>query len=120
MCFGFTWDGNHGYLRGHGFQLRPAPAMNRSELVESLVARVDDMTHRDAESAVSVILEAVSDALAHGRRIEIRGFGVLSVVRRPTRIGRNPRSGERVVVPEKRALHFKPGKALRDGVDDQI
>ena len=93
--------------------------MNRSELVENLVARVDDMTHRDAETAVDTILEAMNAALVDRRRIEIRGFGVFSVVRRPMRMGRNPRNGASVVVPEKLALHFKPGKALREGVDDQ-
>lgn len=91
--------------------------MNRSDLVENLVAGVDDMTLRDSESAVDAILKAINGALVDVRRIEIRGFGALSVVRKPMRIGRNPRNGAEVVVPEKRALHFKPGKALREGVD---
>jgi integration host factor subunit beta len=90
--------------------------MNRSELVEMLAVHVDDMTRRDAESAVDTIFKALNDALAVGRRIEIRGFGVFSVVRRPMRMGRNPRNGASVLVPEKRALHFKPGKSLREGV----
>ena len=56
-------------------------------------------------------------ALARGHRIEIRGFGSFSINRRPPRMGRNPRSGESVAIPEKRVPHFKPGKALREAVD---
>ena len=59
------------------------------------------------------------DALATGERIEIRGFGSFSINHRPPRIGRNPRSGESVAVPEKRVPHFKPGKALREAVDQR-
>ena len=91
--------------------------MTRSDIVEELAARFAQLTHRDAESAVKTILDAMSDALVRGNRIEIRGFGSFSVSRRPPRVGRNPRSGERVQVPEKRVPHFKPGKALREAVD---
>jgi len=91
--------------------------MTRSDLVEELAARFKQLTHRDAESAVKAILDAMSDALMQGHRIEIRGFGSFSVSRRPPRIGRNPRTGESVTVPEKRVPHFKPGKALREAVD---
>ena len=59
-------------------------------------------------------------ALARGHRIEIRGFGSFSINRRPPRVGRNPRSGEQVVIPEKLVPHFKPGKALREAVDAQM
>jgi len=93
--------------------------MTRSDLVEELAARFAQLTHRDAESAVKTILDAMSDALVRGNRIEIRGFGSFSVSRRPPRIGRNPRSGESVAVPEKRVPHFKPGKALREAVDER-
>jgi integration host factor subunit beta len=93
--------------------------MTRSDLVEELAARFAQLTHRDAESAVKTILDAMSDALVRGNRIEIRGFGSFSVSRRPPRIGRNPRSGESVQVPEKRVPHFKPGKALREAVDER-
>ena len=57
---------------------------------------------------------------AKGHRIEIRGFGSFSINRRPPRVGRNPRSGEQVVIPEKLVPHFKPGKALREAVDAQL
>jgi len=93
------------------------PHMTRSDLVEELAARFAQLTHRDAEYAVKTILDAMGDALVRGHRIEIRGFGSFSVSRRPPRIGRNPRSGESVQVPEKRVPHFKPGKALREAVD---
>ena len=91
--------------------------MTRSDLVEELAARFAQLTHRDAELAVKSMLDAMTDALIKGHRIEIRGFGSFSVTRRPPRTGRNPRSGESVLVPEKRVPHFKPGKALREAVD---
>jgi len=91
--------------------------MTRSDLVEELAARFAQLTQRDAELAVKTILDAVSDALERGHRIEIRGFGSFSVNRRPPRMGRNPRTGEAVPIPEKRVPHFKPGKALREAVD---
>jgi integration host factor subunit beta len=91
--------------------------MTRSDLVEELAARFAQLTHRDAELAVKTVLDAMSDALVKGHRIEIRGFGSFSINRRPPRLGRNPRSGESVQIPEKRVPHFKPGKALRVAVD---
>jgi integration host factor subunit beta len=87
--------------------------MTRSDLVEALASRFGQLTHRDAEFAVKAILDAMGDALVKGHRIEIRGFGSFSVNRRSPRVGRNPRSGESVMIPEKRVPHFKPGKALR-------
>jgi integration host factor subunit beta len=66
------------------------------------------------------MLDAMTDALARGHRIEIRGFGSFSVTRRPPRVGRNPRSGEQVQIPEKLVPHFKPGKALREAVDGPL
>jgi integration host factor subunit beta len=59
----------------------------------------------------------MSESLAKGHRIELRGFGSFSINRRPPRMGRNPRSGEQVLIPEKLVPHFKPGKALRESVD---
>ena len=91
--------------------------MTRSELVEELANRFSQLTHRDAENATKGILDAMHDALVRGHRIEIRGFGSFSISRRPPRIGRNPRTGESVAVPEKRVPHFKPGKALREAVE---
>ena len=91
--------------------------MTRSDLVEALAERFGQLTHRDAEFAVKALLEAMSDSLARGHRIELRGFGSFTISHRPTRMGRNPRSGEQVAIPEKRVPHFKPGKALREEVD---
>ena len=91
--------------------------MTRSDLVEELAARFNQLTYRDAEFAVKTLLDAIGDTLVTGNRIEIRGFGSFSVNRRPPRMGRNPRSGESVFIPEKRVPHFKPGKALREAVD---
>ncbi len=91
--------------------------MTRSELVEELAARFSQLTQRDAEHSVKAILDAMNDALVRGHRIEIRGFGSFSVNHRAPRLGRNPRNGESVDIPEKRVPHFKPGKALRESVD---
>jgi integration host factor subunit beta len=93
--------------------------MTRSDLVEELAERFRQLTHKDAESAVKASLDAMSEALVRGHRIEIRGFGSFSINRRPPRMGRNPRSGESVAIPEKRVSHFKPGKALREAVDER-
>ncbi len=93
--------------------------MTRSDLVEELAARFSQLTHRDAELAVKTILDAMNDALVRGRRIEIRGFGSFSINHRPPRMGRNPRNGDSVAIPEKRVPHFKPGKALREAVDQR-
>lgn len=91
--------------------------MTRSDLVTLLAERFPQLTLRDSEFAVKTMLDAMSDALARGHRIEIRGFGSFNVSRRPPRMGRNPRSGEQVLIPEKRVPHFKAGKALREAVD---
>ena len=91
--------------------------MNRSDIIQSLAERFSHLTQEDADVAVSTILEKMGNAMARGHRIEIRGFGSFTVVQRPPRIGRNPRSGVRVDIPETRVAHFKPGKALREAVD---
>jgi len=108
-----------GPSRDLGLPGLPDPTMTRSDLVTRLAERFAQLTQRDTEFAVKTILDAMSDALARGHRIEIRGFGSFSINRRPPRVGRNPRSGEQVVIPEKLVPHFKPGKALREAVDAQ-
>ena len=92
--------------------------MTRSDLVEELAARFAQLTHRDAESAVKTILDAMGDALVRGNRIEIRGFGSFSLHYRPPRLGRNPKTGDSVALPGKHVPHFKPGKELRDRVNN--
>ena len=91
--------------------------MTKSELIARLAERFPQLVAKDAELAVKVILDAMTEALARGDRIEIRGFGSFSLNHRPPRVGRNPRSGERVDVPEKWGPHFKAGKELRERVD---
>ena len=91
--------------------------MNRSDLIESLASKFGQMNLRYVDSAVATILEAMNSAMVRGHRIEVRGFGSFSVINRAPRIGRNPRSGAQVHIPEKRVPHFKPGKALRTAVD---
>ena len=91
--------------------------MTRSDLVDALAERFSQLAHQDAEQAVRTMLDAMGEALVKGHHIEIRGFGSFTVNHRPARVGRNPRSGERVDIPEKRVPHFKPGKGLREEVD---
>ena len=90
--------------------------MTKSELIAQLVERFPQLVAKDADLAVKMILDAMSEALVRGDRIEIRGFGSFSVNYRPPRVGRNPKSGESVHVPGKYVPHFKSGKELRDRV----
>lgn len=94
-----------------------AAGVTKSELIARLAARVPQLSVRDADFSVKTLLDAMSQALAEGHRIEIRGFGSFALSVRPERVGRNPRSGEQVHVPAKRVPHFKAGKALRERVD---
>jgi integration host factor subunit beta len=94
--------------------------MTKSELIARLAERYPQLVAKDADFAVKTILDAMSDALAAGQRIEIRGFGSFALNSRPPRIGRNPKSGDKVMVPEKRVPHFKPGKQLRERVDAMV
>ena len=91
--------------------------MTKSELIARLAERFPQLVAKDADFAVKMILDAMSDALAKGDRIEIRGFGSFSLNYRPPRVGRNPKSGDKVSVPEKWVPHFKAGKELRERVD---
>ena len=91
--------------------------MTKSELINQLAQRFPRLPIRDTDFAVKMILDTMAKALSEGQRIEIRGFGSFSLTRRPARVGRNPKSGEQVMVPEKRVPHFKAGKELRERVD---
>ncbi len=95
----------------------PMATMTRSELIERLAARNPRLSARDAEETVKTLLDAMTDTLARGGRIEIRGFGSFALNYRPPRLGRNPKSGESVEVPAKFVPHFKAGKELRALVD---
>lgn len=94
--------------------------MTKSELIAKLTARYPQLVAKDAEFAVRTVLEAMAKALAQGQRIEIRGFGSFSLNYRPPRVGRNPKTGDKVLVPEKYVPHFKAGKELRERVDYDI
>ena len=94
--------------------------MTKSELIARLAERYPQLVAKDADFAVKTLLDAMSDALTTGQRIEIRGFGSFSLNSRPPRIGRNTKSGDTVMVPEKRVPHFKPGKELRERVDAMV
>ncbi len=91
--------------------------MTKSELIEILSARHSQLAPKDAELAVKTMLDAMAHTLAQGDRIEIRGFGSFGLNDRPPRMGRNPKTGEKVLVPRKRVPHFKAGKELRERVD---
>ncbi|SDI31879.1 integration host factor subunit beta [Propionivibrio dicarboxylicus] len=91
--------------------------MTRSDLIELLAARFPLLTAKDVDASVREITDAISLALLAGRRTEIRGFGCFALNYRPPRIGRNPKSGEVVNVPEKWVPHFKAGKEMREAVD---
>lgn len=87
--------------------------MTKSELISKLSEQCQHLTRKDADLGVTAILSAMTDSLLRGRRIEIRGFGTFSISRRSARMGRNPRSGENVAIPEKHVVLFKTGKELR-------
>ncbi|MBP6020835.1 MAG: integration host factor subunit beta [Burkholderiaceae bacterium] len=91
--------------------------MTKSELIAILASRYPQLSARDTDYAVKTMLDAMTQALTNGQRIEIRGFGSFSLSERLPRIGRNPKSGEKVLVPAKQVPHFKPGKELRERVD---
>ena len=91
--------------------------MTKSDLIARLAERFPQLVAKDADFAVKMILDAMSEALAKGDRIEIRGFGSFSLNYRPPRVGRNPKSGDKVSVPDKWVPHFKAGKELRERVD---
>ncbi|NCT66144.1 MAG: integration host factor subunit beta [Rhodanobacteraceae bacterium] len=91
--------------------------MTKSELIEALAQRQKHLAANDVELAVKSVLEQMSHSLSVGERIEIRGFGSFSLHFRPPRMGRNPKTGESVALPGKHVPHFKPGKELRERVN---
>lgn len=93
--------------------------MTKSELIERIVSHQGQLSNKDVELAIKSMLEQMSEALASGERIEIRGFGSFSLHYRAPRIGRNPKTGDSVHLEGKYVPHFKPGKELRDRVNDE-
>ena len=94
--------------------------MTKSDLVARLAERFPQLGAKDADLAVKMILDTMSEVLTRGDRIEIRGFGSFALNYRPPRMGRNPKSGDKVSVPEKWVPHFKAGKELRECVDRTV
>jgi len=92
--------------------------MTKSELIEVIARKQKHLPSKDVELAVKHLLELMSSSLASGERIEIRGFGSFSLHFRPPRMGRNPKTGEAVALSGKFVPHFKPGKDLRERVNE--
>lgn len=91
--------------------------MVKSELIQNLANRQNTLLLKDIEVAIGYILDRMSDTLCQGERIEIRGFGSFAPRYRPPRRAHNPRTGERVFTNAKYTPHFKPGKEMRERVD---
>ena len=92
--------------------------MTKSDLIMRHAEANPHLYQRDVESIVSAIFDEISNALANGDRVELRGFGAFSVKKREARVGRNPRTGDSVPVQEKFMPFFKSGKQLRDRIND--
>lgn len=93
--------------------------MTKSELIERLSLRQTHLMQKDVELAVKLVLDKVSQALARQDRVEIRGFGSFALHHRPSRTGRNPKTGSPVKIPAKQVPHFKPGKEMRERVNGE-
>src|ERR1017187_2732446 len=111
LFFFATFPSQSGYAVSGGLE-----DMTKADLVEK-VTSLGDLTRRDGEVIVETIFDSVIGALQSGDKIEIRGFGSFRIRQRNPRIGRNPKTGERVDVPAKRVPYFKPSKELRDLVN---
>ncbi len=94
--------------------------MTKSELIERIVDRQNQLSVKDVELAIKTMLDHMAESLADGERIEIRGFGSFSLHYRSPRVGRNPKTGESVTLDGKYVPHFKPGKELRESVNVAI
>lgn len=94
--------------------------MTKSELIEILAGKQSQLAYKDVELAVKTMLEQMAQTLANGERIEIRGFGSFCLHYRPPRVGRNPKTGAAVTLPSKYVPHFKPGKEMRERVNESM
>jgi integration host factor subunit beta len=108
-----------GPVWGRGRSILSGEPMIRSELVQKLCTDFPDLTQREVEGVVSAIFDSITDQLAKGGRVELRGFGAFSTRQRDGRIGRNPRTGESVSVDAKPVPYFKPGKEMRERLNLQ-
>jgi len=98
----------------------PNARVTKSELIETIAEQQSHLPAKDVELAVKCMIDQMGQALSSGERIEIRGFGSFSLHYRPARIGRNPKTGDSVSLSGKYVPHFKPGKELRDRVNDAM
>ncbi|MEP0357197.1 integration host factor subunit beta [Paraglaciecola sp.] len=94
--------------------------MTKSELIERLADKMSQVPAKDVETSIKEILEQMAQTLQKGERIEIRGFGSFSLHYRAPRVGRNPKTGETVELEGKYVPHFKPGKELRERVNESL
>ena len=92
--------------------------MTKSELIDRIASQMPELSPKDVELAVKTLLEKMVSTMAEGGRIEVRGFGSFSLNYRAPRIGRNPKTGESVDLTAKYVPHFKPGKSLRERVNE--
>ncbi len=91
--------------------------MTRSALIEKVAERVDGLTLKQTEIVVETVFDSIKEALRRGEKIEIRGFGNFRLKERQPRKARNPKTGESVDVPQKKAIRFKAGKALKEALN---
>jgi integration host factor subunit beta len=94
--------------------------MTKSELIEILAQKQLQLAYKDVELAVKTMIDHMANTLANGERIEIRGFGSFSLHYRPPRVGRNPKTGDSVELAAKYVPHFKPGKEMRERVNESM
>jgi integration host factor subunit beta len=103
---------------GEGVELN-AGVMTKAELVDE-VARVVQLTKKQAETIVNIVFDSIVDSLRSGQKIELRGFGSFRLRSRKSRTGRNPKTGEKVDVPSKKIPYFKPGKELKELINKAL
>jgi len=92
--------------------------VTKSQLVELMASKLSNLSKRDIELVVDTVFKSMTDTLSSGERIEIRGMGTFSVRTYEEREGRNPKTGEKVIVPSKNAVHFVPGRELKARIDN--
>jgi integration host factor subunit beta len=108
----------HDDADGEGVELN-AGVMTKAELVDE-VARVVQLTKKQAETIVNIVFDSIVDSLRSGQKIELRGFGSFRLRSRKSRTGRNPKTGEKVDVPSKKIPYFKPGKELKELINKAL
>ena len=102
-----------------GMEDLSAGVMTKAELVDE-VARVVQLTKKQAETIVNIVFDSIVDSLRSGQKIELRGFGSFRLRSRKSRTGRNPKTGEKVEVPSKKIPYFKPGKELKELINKAL